>query len=213
MVAKFGVAYSALAGSFIEHLGAQLVTENNIDKLDTIIFTGGEDINPQIYGAKITHSSNLNIDRDKVEMDILLNAINLGKKIFGSCRGHQLINIANGGSLIQDIYFENYKKTHSKFHDLEFSEYVMTLPPSHFKKVVRPFKRLKSLYNNGVNSMHHQGITTIHLGDNLYPVATHKNIVEISMSLNGKIISTQFHPEWMSNKVEFFDFLKEWASE
>ena len=67
--------------------------DNGIDwsliaKAKLIIFTGGEDISPAIYGHENEYSY-VNFERDKIELSILKYSLSLNKKILGVCRGHQ----------------------------------------------------------------------------------------------------------------------------
>lgn len=75
-----------------------------LDRLDGIVFSGGEDVNPAWYGEEILNET---VYRDSVRdrSDSLLAraALASGKPILGICRGEQLMNVMLGGSLYQDI--------------------------------------------------------------------------------------------------------------
>jgi len=160
----------------------------NVSDYDLIIFTGGADISPEIYGQKNRYSS-YSEKRDKIELKVLEESIKLNKKILGVCRGHQLINAYLGGMLVQDIY-RVLNKSHKGFHELIFTEE---------KSLV------KDSYKGGVNSMHHQGV--IKPGKNLIVTSVYEDVIESTESEN--IISVQFHPEFMSNN-NFFYKINEW---
>lgn len=66
-----------------------------------LCFTGGEDLNPKLYGEENTASS-FNDIRDEYEVEVY-NAFNGILPMVGICRGGQLINVMNGGKMIQDI--------------------------------------------------------------------------------------------------------------
>ena len=90
-----------------------LHTKNYIDNLynilDGLIITGGNfDISPAIYGKNSQKSRIIKNDRTNFEITIFEKFIKSNKPILGICGGHQLINVACGGTLIQDI------KTHNK---------------------------------------------------------------------------------------------------
>jgi putative glutamine amidotransferase len=155
-----------------------------------VIFSGGEDINPEIYGQENRHSS-FNPDRDKKELEVLDLALRLNKKILGVCRGHQLINAYLGGILAQDLWQE-LKTWHGGGHEL-----IFTTQDSIIKK----------MFKNGVNSMHHQGV--IKTGGGLTSTSEFGGVIESCESEN--IITVQFHPEFMWFRAEkFFNFLKDW---
>jgi gamma-glutamyl-gamma-aminobutyrate hydrolase PuuD len=80
------------------------------DDADIVWFTGGEDIEAKRYEQNpIAHSYNgwINPNRDEMEFRVAYEAINAGKLLFGVCRGLQLLNIVNGGSLYQDVDMHN----------------------------------------------------------------------------------------------------------
>ena len=72
--------------------------------LDGLIITGGDfDIDPQIYNTKRKGSQNIKRTRTNFELGIYKTFFELGKPILGICGGAQLINVAAGGTLIQDL--------------------------------------------------------------------------------------------------------------
>jgi putative glutamine amidotransferase len=76
-----------------------------LDMVDGLIFSGGSDLDPAIYGDTETHETTYGIDpeRDSFELALIKLAIEQDKPILGICRGIQSINVALGGTLIQDI--------------------------------------------------------------------------------------------------------------
>lgn len=150
---------------------------------DLLIFTGGEDLNPKLYGEEAEPSVYFSDRRDAWERLVFEHYY--GKvKMLGICRGHQFLNVMLGGSLIQDI-----RVHHPGYHRLSW-------------EVPAPEEL------NLVNSMHHQAIKAI--GDKLphKVLATHEGIIEaISW---GSIVGVQFHPELfsrMEKRQVAFDYL------
>lgn len=76
-----------------------------MDEADVVLFTGGEDITPKLYGAKPHVTSSFNTIRDDFEISEYNKALELDnvKLIIGVCRGSQLLCVLNGGLLIQDV--------------------------------------------------------------------------------------------------------------
>lgn len=76
-----------------------------LERLDGIIFSGGNDVSPELYGQKPVHIEDRGSDRprDDFELALLKKAIELDKPVLAICRGMQLLNVAYGGSLYQDI--------------------------------------------------------------------------------------------------------------
>ena len=70
---------------------------------DGLILAGGGDMDPSEFSEKNIGSYDIDIPRDKVELALVSRCINEGKPILGICRGHQVVNIALGGSIYQDL--------------------------------------------------------------------------------------------------------------
>jgi len=75
-----------------------------LDSADGLLLTGGEDVDPARYGAERHHTvTDVSVDRDDTEIALLLAAHANGRPLLAICRGVQLLNVAFGGTLIQDI--------------------------------------------------------------------------------------------------------------
>jgi putative glutamine amidotransferase len=186
---KFGFAGRCFIDGFIEKLPEKNYTilehHTQVKDIDTIIFTGGEDINPLFYDES-SKSSYYNTRRDILEFSLFDEAVELGKNILGICRGHQLINVALGGTLYQDIHEE-----------LGIQHYGGKID----WKYINPL--LSNIWIN-VNSMHHQAVKK--LGAGLIPIAFAKDgIIESMICPEKKIITFQFHPECLDETKIFFN--------
>jgi gamma-glutamyl-gamma-aminobutyrate hydrolase PuuD len=82
-------------------------------KPDLLVFSGGADISPEIYGEINVGESGVNPSRDRIEISAYRYAKVSGIPCFGICRGHQLLNALEGGRLIQNI-----KEYHPDVHTL-----------------------------------------------------------------------------------------------
>ena len=168
------------------------------DKLDGLIITGGNfDINPELYGKKRTGSRQIKNNRTDFEVSIFENFLNLKKPIFGICGGEQLINIASGGTLIQDIKTEintpiNHEQTNPRNET------------SHLVKIKKDTKLYEILRENEifVNSAHHQSVNT--LGNNLISTAkAEDNIIEAVEHIRHPwCIGVQWHPEFLITECD-----------
>lgn len=191
---KIGVATAHFYSS-VQSLFEQEIEVAHVDSMhtyDLIVFTGGADIHPSIYGEKNTHS-HCNIGRDKIELSTFRLAKKYSIKMFGICRGHQFLNALTGGKLIQDL--GTFKKSHSGYHEL-----IITEPNSAIGKIY-----------SEVNSIHHQGVETA--GKDLTVTSTFKGVIE---SVEGEdIISVQWHPEFMldTQASKLSEYLKSWAKQ
>ena len=106
-----------------------------------------------------------------------------GKPILGICRGHQIINVAFGGDMIQHVPFaERHVSLGEKGDNV------------HMVRALHPF--IQEMYGEyfPVNSSHHQAAD--HLGEGLIPTCVNdEGINEGFIHANGRVIGVQFHPE------------------
>jgi gamma-glutamyl-gamma-aminobutyrate hydrolase PuuD len=82
-----------------EGLGMEVVT--SAEECDLLVFTGGEDVNPELYGQGCHRTTHFNRSRDTWEQGIFAAYFNKPK--VGICRGGQLLNVLSGGSMFQDV--------------------------------------------------------------------------------------------------------------
>lgn len=196
---KFGIAttdFISSVNSFLrlrEGDSFEVVKEEKIADYDLIVFSGGEDISPILYGQKNYHSY-VNHARDAIEIRIFRLAKEHNIKMFGICRGHQFLNALSGGTLIQDIQTV-YGKGHGGIHRLI---------------IVEPESAIGKIYTE-VNSMHHQGVVTA--GKDLKVTSVYNGVIESTEGKN--IISVQWHPEFMldSQADKLSEYLRKWAME
>ena len=80
---------------------------------DIILFTGGEDVDPGLYGEEPLKGTFFNRDRDDAEMAIYLAAVETGIPMVGICRGGQFLNVGNGGKMWQHV--NNHAGPHLAF--------------------------------------------------------------------------------------------------
>ena len=81
-----------------------LSVEDYVEALDGLVLQGGTDVSPRSYGDQpLRPEWQGDILRDRYEMELLAGFVDVGKPVLGICRGAQLINVAYGGTLWQDI--------------------------------------------------------------------------------------------------------------
>tara|TARA_Y100000590_G_C15618234_1_gene976586 strand:- start:308 stop:1018 length:711 start_codon:yes stop_codon:yes gene_type:complete len=174
--------------------------------LDGLIITGGNfDINPNLYGKKILGTRNTKNNRTKFEIAIFNKFLKSKKPILGICGGEQLINVACGGNLIQDI---KKKKNNNINHEQKNprNETSHAIKVKKNTKLFNIFKKNKIL----VNSAHHQAVSKI--GKKLIVSAkSEDNIIEaIEHTEHPWCIGVQWHPEFLitnSDKLLFKNFI------
>lgn len=163
-----------------------------VRECDLLIFPGGSDINPEIYGEINTGLSSTKLDRDEKEVEIFDYAIKHDKPILGICRGHQLINALFGGILIQDLG-ERWTGYHPTRHNLDF---------------IKNGSLAEYFKDKTIASTHHQGV--IKAGSGLIITSDYREIIESTEHEKYKIITFQGHPEYDSN-YKLFDNIIEWS--
>lgn len=84
---------------------ARLVDNNQykVEDYDALVIPGGEDIDPSFYGQANTSSQNLNPQEDRLQIEAVKSFVRAKKPVLGICRGSQIINVALGGTLRQQI--------------------------------------------------------------------------------------------------------------
>jgi putative glutamine amidotransferase len=164
------------------------------DILDGLILSGGEDVNPKFYNQiEDEKLGSVCTVRDIFEIELFNKFLATNKKILGICRGHQLINVALGGTLIQDIPSKIKSSiVHSTKEDKWFNK-------EHAVKI-KSESKLAQILNAQVlqvNSIHHQAIDQI--ADNLEACAyAEDGIIEACHSSQyTNLLSVQWHPETM----------------
>ena len=168
------------------------------NKLDGILFTGGGDISLDHFSG-IDHPSITNVDndRDLLELSLAHAAIHNNKPFMGICRGLQLLNVVLGGTLYTHIAAQ--KKDPIK-HD-----YYPDIPRDFLAHTVRiiPKSKLSKIIGSDeieVNSLHHQGLKD--LADDLQPCAFAPDGLVEAVELPGHKfgIAVQWHPEWLTEQ-------------
>lgn len=103
----------------------------SVDEADLVVFIGGADVNPQLYGEPTSPHTMTSAEHDEIDLANFKRARKLGKKLIGICRGHQFLNAMNGGKMVQhskhpgqhSVYLENDKvgfKTNSLHHQMAY---------------------------------------------------------------------------------------------
>jgi|BEDMetMinimDraft_2_1075160.scaffolds.fasta_scaffold03432_3 gamma-glutamyl-gamma-aminobutyrate hydrolase PuuD len=154
-------------------------------RYDGVLLPGGPDVDPKLYNQPPSeHLGSVDTELDTLELEIINVARTKGVPIFGICRGHQMINVALGGSLIQHVPEHDFH--HKPRNFLAHPIFIRDLDSLLYEAA----KRQEVL----VNSLHHQvvdkvggGMKIVALGADGSPEATEHE--------SEPIFSVQFHPE------------------
>ncbi len=176
-----------------------------VDRLDGILFTGGGDVRPQVYGSQDhprVHS--IDDDRDRVELDLFHWLEQSGKPFLGICRGIQMINVALGGTLYEDIEDQKPGSLKHDCHGLERNHLA------HSVKVVEDSRlgQILSLTETQVNSLHHQAVRGLAKG--VTPTAWSPDGLVEAFEVPGNTfgVAVQWHPEWLQEHQPMRDLFR-----
>ncbi len=170
----------------------EALIKKQIDNIDGLLLSGGDDIEPSFFGES-PHQKMGAIEpgRDLYEMKLIEYALEAGKPILGICRGAQILNVQQGGTMYQDIYSQHGDST-IKHNQEAAKDYL-----SHKVTVTEGTKLHEILGETEVrtNSFHHQA--------NKYPAEslqvsamTEDGIIEaVESTKHDFVIGVQWHPE------------------
>lgn len=184
------------------------VIKVQLDHVQGLILSGGHDVDPHLYGEEPEQKIGATWpDRDHFDMRLLALAEEKGIPVLGICRGAQIINVAHGGSLYQDLSYRSEKTLkHMQGHTPDL--------PTHGMKVVQGSQLAKILGKTEfmVNSFHHQLIKEV--APDLKEVATAPDgVPEGIENKAGTVIGVQWHPEMLhrNKNVSFMNNLFKWV--
>jgi putative glutamine amidotransferase len=171
------------------------IIQTIFSRLDGILFTGGGDVHPENYqGQEHPLLDEVDTDRDRIEIELIHSAWRSNLPFLGICRGLQVINVALGGTLYEDILDQRPASQRHQYWPEKPRNYlahsVEIEPNSNLAKIL-------GVDHPPVNSFHHQGIR------NLAPILQASayapdGIIE-AVELPGHPfgIAVQWHPEWL----------------
>lgn len=165
-----------------------------LQRLDALVVAGGDDIDPRRYGCVPgSRSTQIDPDRDAYELELIRTALALDVPLLGICRGHQLINVVRGGTLVVDLPLDEGEAhgqlaypLHARVHGLEFADgepLAELLGP----EIV-------------VNSFHHQAVDRP--GDGVALVATAPDGVCEALRVGPRALGVQWHPEYLREQPD-----------
>ena len=177
--------------------------EEAMDGVSGLLLTGGGDIDPALYGEALDGSIGIEPERDEMEMALFRYAIEEDMPTLGICRGMQLINVAMGGRLIQDLPGHTLPEFQSAVHQVYVS------PGSRFGAIIGA----GAIYRT--NSRHHQGLKEAQRAPSLMASAYHPEdgIVEaLECPEHPWLVGVQCHPEREDEVPKSFGKLFEWLT-
>lgn len=172
-------------------------TKQQIIAMDGIVFSGGQDIHPLRYQEEpLRFLEDVCTERDEYELSAIKFAYSLKKPILGICRGLQLINVAFGGTLFQDIgeQFASPSIQHSQKSHRSMGTHSVEIDPNSQLSRIFNAKRLIT------NSFHHQAVKDLAPGFFISARAKDGIIEGIEKLDSSFLLGVQWHPEMMIEK-------------
>jgi GMP synthase-like glutamine amidotransferase len=157
---------------------------DNMEDADLVVFTGGEDVTPILYGAKRHPTTGGNLRRDAKEVDEFTRAKRLDKKMIGICRGAQLLCVMAGGSLIQH-------QIHPWRHEMETKDGDITITSLHHQRQY-PWGNKKPRFHLLGWTDH---LSPFSFGESFTQRLEDKPEVEVAIYPDIKALAIQAHPE------------------
>lgn len=173
-----------------------------VGECDALLLTGGHDVDPTLYGEQNEGLvKGIDTDRDRLEVQVVQQAVAQGQRVLAICRGIQILNVALGGSLHQDVVSDGFEQ-----HSVEDQPHE----PVH-DVIVEPGSVVERLLDGTtkVNSLHHQAVKA--LGDGVAVTARAPDgLVE---AIEGdRIVGVQWHPERMLGHDDVFHAPFRWLA-
>jgi putative glutamine amidotransferase len=195
------IVHAGGAPIILPQTGDVRVLRRLYEECQGILFSGGNDLDPASYSEKPTDkTTDFSAKRDRQEIQLLKWALEDNKPVLAICRGMQLINVVQGGTLYQDISTELpdtgvHNISAEKKRESRIVHTLRIKPDSQLAKIL-------GVSELGTNAYHHQAIKKI--GRDLAVTAwAEDDVVEaIEMPNMRFVIGVQSHPESLESKIE-----------
>ncbi|MBP9019362.1 MAG: gamma-glutamyl-gamma-aminobutyrate hydrolase family protein [Bacteroidales bacterium] len=174
-----------------------------LDRIDAVIMTGGEDIDPlKWYGEQpIPQLGEIAPDRDAFDIALIRLTVERGLPLLGICRGEQLLNVAFGGTLYQDLpsQFKGYSVSHRQKAPGKYGTHSIYIEKN---SLLHNMILLDSI---AVNSFHHQAVKDVAPGFRVTAVSKDGVVEAIEKIGSTRVYGVQFHPEiFTANGIDTF---------
>jgi len=189
----------------ISHFDDEVFINHIAGQLKGLVLAGGWDIDPEFYGGGYG-GRRYDPVRDKFEILLAKKMFQMKKPVLGICRGMQLINVAFGGSLYNDVS-EITRRNHWQRIPVD--------KPSHSVFIKRNTKLFRILKTEEVevNSFHHQAIKEV-ANDFMVSAVSEDGVIEaIEHKEHPYFIGVQFHPEYMSEREPFIELFSSFVEQ
>ncbi|NOU96889.1 gamma-glutamyl-gamma-aminobutyrate hydrolase family protein [Paenibacillus sp. LMG 31456] len=176
----------------LPNISDEAAIERMLESIDGLLVTGGGDADPTLYGEEpLPQLGEVCPERDQFELLLITGVLKKNKPVLGICRGCQMINVAAGGDLFQDIYSQ---------HQTQLLQHTQKAPRSHTSHYVDILEN--SLLHNivqssrfKVNSYHHQAVRSVAEGFEITARSSDGIIEAYESKKHRFVVGVQWHPE------------------
>lgn len=182
---------------FIIPVGIEGDVQQIADRLDGLLLTGGNDINPILFNEEPhTHLGEVTPSRDACELPLARYMLTTEKPILGICRGVQILNVAAGGTVYQDLHKQNEGQM------LQHAQKAPRSHPSHFVQLEKGsvLEAIAGSERIQVNSFHHQSVKDVASAFKVTAVASDGIIEAVEGTGKQFVVGVQWHPELLATK-------------
>jgi len=167
-----------------------------LDGLDGLLLSGGGDISPARYGEEpVPEVYGVDERRDAFELALVEAALERNLPVLGVCRGHQVLNVALGGRLIQHVGLLSPVNHQERERYGEIIHAVVLEPDSLVASVLEATEV-------GVNTLHHQAVAEPGRGLRVVARSAEDGLIEAVEHEDHRMIGVQWHPELLRPRAD-----------
>lgn len=184
----------------VPNLADEAAVRELVNRANGILLTGGDDVGPRLYARRLPPAVAATVrpdqpERDWMECQLIAEAFRQQKPLLAICRGHQILNVALGGTLIADIRLQtpgalNHRQSRRK----DQLVHTIQLAPDSL------LARISGAVRLGVNSSHHQAVASLApalraTGWTSDGIVEAMELAPAARGLLPYLVSVQYHPE------------------
>ena len=183
----------------------------SLDRVDAVLLTGGLDVDPARYGEPPHATTEVDAARDRFEIPLSQEAVGRDMPVFAICRGVQVLNVAAGGTLVQDI---PSAVTSDLTHAIDvpkdrIAHAVRVTPGTRLAAALGPSAALDAC---AVNSRHHQAVGIVAPSFVVSAVSPDGVVEAIERPASTFCVGVQWHPENFWRTGEFAGLFEEFVA-
>ncbi len=214
---RIGVTPSSRLDDYIESVrqaGGEPIEMSNgddpsqaLDGVDGVLLTGGLDVDPSLYGEARHPTTETAPERDRFEIPLSREAVKRDVPLLAICRGVQVLNVAEGGTLIQDLPSEHPSPVRHSItrRNTEIAHDVAIAAGTRLAALL-PGSQSRSTCD--VNSRHHQAVEKVAPGFVVSAVSPDGVVEAIERPESAFCVGVQWHPENFWRTGEFAELFK-----